>query len=193
MPDPDSDSTGDPRSDHELVRLFLETRGETEFRALYRRHTPPLYRMAYRLAGPGLAEDVLQETWCRAARKLGGFEWRSALLTWLTAILIRCCRETWRNSGQVLTLPVDIELQEPEVEGATEDGLDLERALESLPPGYREVLVLHDVEGFTHEEIARALNVVPGSSKSQLARARRALRQRLESGTAPPINEESGR
>lgn len=191
MPDTHSDSTADPRSDHELVRLFLETRGETEFRALYRRHTPPLYRMAYRLAGPGLAEDVLQETWCRAARNLGSFEGRSALLTWLTAILIRCCRKTWRDSGQVLTLPIDIELHEPEVEA--DHGLDLERALESLPPGYREVLVLHDVEGLTHEEIARALNIVPGTSKSQLARARRALRQRLESGTAPPINEESGR
>lgn len=193
MPDPDSDSTADPRSDRELVRLFLATRGEIEFRALYRRHMPPLYRMAYRLAGPGLAEDVLQETWCRAARKLGGFEWRSALLTWLTAILIRCCRETWRDSGQVVALSGDIESHEPEVEAAADDGLDLERALESLPPGYREVLVLHDVEGLTHEEIARALNVVPGTSKSQLARARRALRQRLKSGAVPPINQESAR
>ncbi|HEX2140085.1 MAG TPA: RNA polymerase sigma factor [Woeseiaceae bacterium] len=192
MPD-HSDSTADPRTDRELVRLFLETRGEIEFRALYRRHTPPLYRMAYRLAGPGLADDVLQETWCRAARNLGSFEWRSALRTWLTGILIRCCRQTWRDNGQVVTLPVGMEMHEPEVEAPSGTELDLERALESLPPGYREVLVLHDVEGLTHEEIARALNVVPGTSKSQLARARRALRQRLESGTVSPIDKESAR
>jgi RNA polymerase sigma-70 factor, ECF subfamily len=193
MPDFDRDSMADPRSDRELVRLFLETRGENEFRALYRRHTPPLYRMAYRLAGPGSADDVLQETWCRAAQSLPRFEWRSALLTWLTAILIRCCRETWRDDARILTLPVDVEAHEPEVETASADGLDLERALGSMPPGYREVLVLHDVEGFTHEEIARALNIVPGTSKSQLARARRALRERIDSAAIPTINQEQGR
>lgn len=121
------------------------------------------------------------------------FEWRSALLTWLTAILIRCCRETWHDDARILTRPVDIEAHEPEVESASENEVDLERALDAMPPGYREVLVLHDVEGFTHEEIARALNIVPGTSKSQLARARQALRERLASAVISITHQEPGR
>lgn len=182
----------DDPSDRELVRAFLRTRGEIEFLALYRRHTPSLYGVAYRLVGAGLAEDVVQETWCRAAMSVDKFEWRSALRTWLTGILLRCCREARRDRGAVLPLPIEPEPEEPEVTVTEIDTLDLERALDALAPGYREVLVLHDVEGFTHEEIARALNVVPGTSKSQLARARRALRQTLAAGSAGQRQEESG-
>ena len=79
----------------------------------------------------------------------------------------------------MLPLPFDAEPEEPEIENHT--AIDLERGIEALPPGYREILVLHDVEGFTHAEIAKVLAIMPGTSKSQLARARRALRQRLES------------
>jgi RNA polymerase sigma-70 factor (ECF subfamily) len=193
MADPDSDPKLDPRTDRELVRVFLRTRGESEFRTLYRRHTPSLYRMAYRLVGPGRADDALQETWCRAAHRVDGFEWRSALLTWLTGILIRCCREMHRDGGEVVALTIDAAPDEPAVEASPDDTLDLEHALATLAPGFREVLVLHDIEGFTHEEIARALNVVPGTSKSQLARARRALRQSLGGAAAPPQHEEAGR
>jgi len=191
MADTPGNPTHDQRPDRELVRTFLRARGENEFRALYGRHTPALYRVACRLVGPSRAEDVVQETWCRAARNIGDFEWRSALPTWLTGILIRCCRETWRDDSDVRSLPVEETADEPEVEVSPGRMLDLERALEALPPGYREVLVLHDVEGFTHEEIARSLNVVPGTSKSQLARARKALRQRLESTALSSENGEA--
>jgi RNA polymerase sigma-70 factor (ECF subfamily) len=184
----DADSQDAGRSDRELVRNFLRDRGEDEFRVLYRRHTPALYRMAYRLAGPSKAEDLLQETWLRAARSVSQFEWRSALLTWLTGILIRCCRETWSTNADIVTLSVDVEQEEPEIETESFAVLDIERAIDRLPPGYREVLVLHDVEGFTHVEIARALGIVPGTSKSQLARARRELRQRLDGSVMPIAN-----
>lgn len=193
MADPPDNPTQDERPDRELVRRFLRTRGEAEFRALYRRHTPALYRIACRLVGPNRADDVVQETWFRAARRIDGFEWRSALPTWLTGILLRCCRETWRDDSDVRSLRLEETADEPEVEVSPGRLLDLERALEALPPGYREVLVLHDIEGFTHEEIARALNVVPGTSKSQLARARKALRQRLESTALSPENGEATR
>lgn len=176
----------DQSSDRELVRTFLRTRGEGEFRALYHRHTPALYRMACRLGTASNADDLVQETWCRAARLMPGFEWRSALLTWLIGILVRCCRETWRANVEFVVLPVEAEFEEPEIESSSL--LDLEHALGTLPPGYREVLVLHDVEGFTHEEIARALGVVPGTSKSQLARARRMLRRQLEEPMKPAVN-----
>ncbi|MGH8193294.1 MAG: RNA polymerase sigma factor [Woeseiaceae bacterium] len=193
MPDGPDNATLDELPDRELVGAFLRARGEHEFRVLYRRHTPALHRMACRLVGASRAEDIVQETWCRAARNVGKFEWRSALRTWLTAILIRCCRETWHDERNVRPLPVGEIVEEPEVEVRGSEMLDLERALEALPPGFREVLVLHDVEGFTHEEIARSLNVVPGTSKSQLARARKALRQRLESTPLPSDNDEAAR
>lgn len=169
----------DEPSDRELVQGFLRTRGESEFRILYRRHTPALYRMAWRLVGAGRAEDVVQEAWWRAAQALSGFEWRSALRTWLTAILIRCCRESQREPAAVVAFTREPAAEAPEPGITAADALDLERGLAALPPGYREVIVLHDVEGMTHEEIARALKIVPGTSKSQLARARRALREFL--------------
>ena len=124
----------------------------------------------------------MQETWWRAAQRLSRFEWRSALRTWLTAILIRCCREAQRAPAAVVAFTTEPAEDTPEPEITAADSLDLERGLAALAPGYREVIVLHDVEGMTHEEIARALNVVPGTSKSQLARARRALRQYLADG-----------
>lgn len=192
MSDTGAESRGHELTDRDLVQAYLHDRGEAEFRTLYRRHTPALYRMAYRLVGPSAADDILQETWCRAARLIAGFEWRSALLTWLTGILVRCCRETWRASADIVTLSVEAEFDEPEVETTPWLSLDVERALESLPAGYREVLVLHDVEGFTHAEIARVLGVVPGTSKSQLARARRALRQQLEGSMMSIVNGGTG-
>lgn len=178
-------------SDRELVRAYLRTRAEHDFRLLYRRHTPALYGTAHRLVGAARVDDVVQEAWCRAAQALPRFEWRSALRTWLTGILIRCCREAQRHGGAVITFTGEALPDEPEVEASPGDAVDLERALESLAPGYREVLVLHDVEGLTHEEIARVLGIVPGTSKSQLARARRALRQAL--GAAVPHNEGTAR
>lgn len=193
MADPPANPTPELRTDRELVRAYLRSRGEAEFRALYRRHTPALYRMACRLAGPSRAEDLLQETWSRAARSLNGFEWRSALRTWLTGILVRCSRQAWRSEGDVRPLRAEDTHDEPEIEVPAERLLDLERALEALAPGYREVLVLHDIEGFTHEEIARSLNVLPGTSKSQLARARKALRGRLEGETRARENDEAAR
>lgn len=192
MSRPDNAWNADETSDRDLVRAYLRARGEPEFRALYRRHTPALYRMALRLAGPSSADDVVQETWFRAARQIDRFEWRSALRTWLIGILIRCCRESRRHGAPVVALSVDPELEEPEVETTHYPLLDIERALEALPAGYREVLVLHDVEGFTHAEIARALGVVPGTSKSQLARARRALRQQLAGTVTPAMDGETG-
>ncbi|MGH8496556.1 MAG: RNA polymerase sigma factor [Gammaproteobacteria bacterium] len=186
----DTDSGGE--ADRQLVQAYLRARGDSEFRALYRRHTPALYRMALGLVGPTLADDIVQETWCRAAQHIAKFAWRSKLLTWLTSILINCCRETWRASGAIVTLPIESDFDEPEVDVPPWRAIDLERALETLPPGYREVLVLHDVEGFTHAEIARALGTVPGTSKSQLARARRVLRQRLEGSMAPIRNGGTG-
>jgi RNA polymerase sigma-70 factor, ECF subfamily len=168
-------------ADEGLVALFLATRSEAAFRALYRRHAPALYLLARRLLGPrgAAAEDAVQEAWMRAAEGLAGFQWRSTLRTWLSGIVVRRCAELARRGVRRPEVAL-ASIPEPaaQVPGMGEK-LDLERALRSLPDGYREALVLHDLAGFTHAEIAELTGTTSGSSKSQLFRARRALRARM--------------
>jgi RNA polymerase sigma-70 factor, ECF subfamily len=163
-----------------LAERFLLHGDEFAFRALYRCHTPRLYRLAYRLVPHGQsAADVVQDTWIRAAERLASFRWESSLATWLAGIVINRCREeTRRHKSEAPTSP---EQPEPTVAAASlPERVDLERAISNLAEGYREVLLLHDVEGYTHEEIAQALQIEPATSRSQLARARAAMREWLE-------------
>jgi len=172
--------SGEAEEDRALVAAFLAGRGEAEFRRLYAAHAPRLYLWLLRLCGgrEAEAEDLMQETWLRAAEKLPGFRWESGLSTWLGGIGWNVYRETWRRSPRLAPAPEEILASEP---GEPAERFDLERAVRDLPEGYREVLVLHDVEGYTHEEIARMLEISDGTSKSQLARAREWLRRRLGS------------
>lgn len=165
--------------DRHDVAAVVARRDEAAFRRLYRRHTPALYALARRLtADETLAGDVVQDAWVRAVRGFERFAWQSALRTWLSSIVLNCCRERWQARGDRFD---DVSLEAAARPDDPHLRLDLERALASLPTGYRTVLVLHDVEGYTHEEIAAHLGVEPGTSKSQLFRARRALRLRLAS------------
>ena len=170
-------------SDRDLADLVVHRGDEDAFRTLYRRHTPALYQFVLRLVGGNAqeAEDILQETWMRAARGLEGFRWKSALRSWLTGIALNRVREMARKKKRSL---VEVEV-EWEIPAALEDPgqrLDLDRALELLPPGFRTVLVLHDVEGFTHQEIGSRLGITDGTSKSQLHGARKAMRRLLNVG-----------
>ena len=163
-----------------LVARFVRHGDEEAFRLLFRQHSPRMYAMALRLMGGRAAdaEDVVQDAWLRAAAKLGAFEWRSALSTWLTSIVINCARERLRAKPTISA--DDVDAPAPAVApAASAERIDLDRAIAALPDGYREVLVLHDVHGLTHEEIAQMLDVAPGTSKSQLFHARRAVRARL--------------
>ncbi len=183
--------------DRALVARFLATRDEHAFRQLFRRHAGAMTALARRLLGPWGestrdAEDAVQEAWLRAARGLGGFAWRSSLRTWLNGIAVRCCYEILRRREPGLDLahlPT-----EPIAGPAPPETLDLERALRELPSGYRTVLLLHDVEGWTHAEIAERLGIEAGTSKSQLARARARLRARWSvsapATTRPPARTE---
>jgi RNA polymerase sigma-70 factor (ECF subfamily) len=164
-------------TDRVLVAQFVTTRDEASFHALYCAHTPALYLLALRLAGrnPAQAEDVVQEAWLRAVRGLEGFRWESSLRTWLSGIVVNCWIEIVRHRrpGGAIALS---EAPEPAVLPSPAGALDLESFLKELPDGYREVVVLHDMEGYTHEEIGRLLGISAGTSKSQLSRARRTLR-----------------
>jgi RNA polymerase sigma-70 factor (ECF subfamily) len=131
------------------------------------------------------ARDVVQETWLRAVRELTGFRWRSRLSTWLAGIAVNCHRDRMRKRKVEVELPPDVVHHAPAVATAVLDRIELERALARMPPGYREVLILHDVEGFTHEEIGAMLGVAQGTSKSQLFHARRVLRALLAERLPP--------
>lgn len=164
----------------EELRLFRQgflLGDAVAWRVLYRRHTPELLRLAALLAERREdADDLVHDTWLRAARGASRFAGRSVVRTWLTGILLNCVRE-WRRAslraGEV-ELPEDLPGQDPDPPLRV-DRLDLERAVAGLPAGYREVLLLHDVEGYTHVEIADLLGIEAGTSKSQLSRARRAM------------------
>ena len=175
----------DPKSileDRPLVAAYLRKRDEHSFRVLYRRHTPVLYGVVSRfLRDPADVEDAIQETWIAAARRLAGFRWETALGTWLVAIAINCARNRLRRQradeagdyGEVTELPVTSPIEH------AIDPIDMERAIDALPDGYRQVLVLHDVHGYKHDEVADMLGIATGTSKSQLTRARSSLRRWL--------------
>jgi RNA polymerase sigma-70 factor (ECF subfamily) len=186
-PKPLMDVTEQPRGPEPHDRILADrvSRGgdEPAFRELYRRHTPRLYACVLRLLGGNEldAEDVVQDTWIKAVQKLDQFRWQSSLGTWLTGIALNRCRELFRKQDRNwIALGEDTT---PASRGdRVHERIDLETALTELPPGYRTVLVLHDVEGFTHEEIAERLEISSNTSKSQLSRARRSLRSRLSPG-----------
>ncbi|MCI0696442.1 RNA polymerase sigma factor [candidate division KSB1 bacterium] len=169
-------------ADRRLVSNFLARRDEPSFRELYHRHTPALYQLVLRLAGWNVheAEEIVQDTWMRAIEALDGFRWESSLRTWLSGIAINRCRELYRQRArQSHEVMVEQLAQETSITENFER-LDLEQAIAALPNGYRQVLVLHDVEGYTHEEISRMLEIEVGTSKSQLARARSSVREALQ-------------
>ena len=123
------------------------------------------------------AEEILQEMWVIAIKKLPHFEWRSKLSTWLTGILINIWREKRRTIEREMTALSTFEMRsETSIAEDEFTKYDLEKAINSLPPGYRQVIILHDIEGYKHREIAELLNIEEGTSKSQLHHARMAMR-----------------
>ncbi len=166
-----------------LVTKFLKSGSEEAFTHLYEKHIADLDRTAMLLCNHNkdLARDCLQETWIVVVRKLPGFKWNSTLKTWMTAILINIVRrQSVKEQRHTYR-----ELQpEDEISAASNvEWMDLSEAVSKLPLGYREVLILHDVEGYTHKEIAGMLEIAEGTSKSQLFNARRLVRKFLNEKT----------
>ena len=166
-------------SDADLLQRLARHRDPAAFGTLYARHANALYATALRLTDDrDAAFDSAHDAWVRAIERLGAFERKSSFRTWLTGILINVVRERWRGDRE---LPLDVvgEIATADPIPSAADPIDLENAIAALPSRFRTVLVLHDVDGFTHEEIAAQLGIVPGTSKSQLARARQRVRALL--------------
>ena len=168
-------------SDATLIRRFLDG-DEPAFRTLYERHTPRLRMLLQRLLGRDRHEldDVVQEVWLAASRGVHAYRGDAKFGTWLSAIGVRIVfNRLPRRSRDDDELSDDIPSP---AEGAPATVIDLERAIAALPDHQRIVVVLHDVEGFTHEEIAEQLGIAIGTSKATLSRARHALRRALTEG-----------
>jgi RNA polymerase sigma-70 factor, ECF subfamily len=187
--------TGDER-DQALLDRLARTADARAFDTLYRRHTPRLYATAVRITHDAdAAADIVHDTWVRAVESVARFEGRSSVRTWLTGILINrhreWTRERRRNGASDSTDLEDLidSAHASPLDGTRFDRLDLEAAIAGLPSGFRSVLVLHDIEGFTHEEIGTMLGIAPGTSKSQLARARLRVRLLLEAGLPQATHE----
>jgi RNA polymerase sigma-70 factor (ECF subfamily) len=170
-------------SDAELIDRVLAGDPGAE-RALYDAHVDRVFRLVYRMAGDlDRAQDWVQETFIKAFEKLGDFRRESALSTWLCSIAMSVSLNGLRKVKRFREREVALDDAAPVGFTPREADPDLKtrlaQAIEDLPEGYRAVFVMHDVEGFTHEEIGRALGVQPGTSKAQLFRARAKLRQAL--------------
>lgn len=153
------------------------------FERLYRDHVGRIHALCIRMAGDEVAEDLTQEVFIRAWRKLDTFKGDSKFGTWLHRLAINHVlsrRETMRRrqshyahgDGLLARLAAPVRRSS----GAA---LDLERAIRELPERARDVFVLYDVEGYSHDEVAETLGVSVGTSKSQLHRARMLMRRHL--------------
>lgn len=172
-------------SDDELILRARQGDGRA-IALLYERHAPRVYAVVRRLADDDAsADDWAQETWLRAIRALPSFRGQSLFSTWLHRIAVNYAHYGRRRSRQRQERERAVDAAEslpaPAGPGGEQALLRarLERAIRELPPGMREVLVLHDVEGYTHEEIGTMLGVAPGTCKSQLFKARARMRTLL--------------
>jgi RNA polymerase sigma-70 factor (ECF subfamily) len=153
-------------------------------RAMYDAHVDRVYRLAYRLTGnDDHARDVTQETFVRAFDRIATFRHDAALSTWLHRITVTVGLNHMRRIKRERSREAPLEEAiEPVARGRSAEPDLKERlaaAINALPTGYRTVFLLHDVEDFTHEEIAASLGIDAGTSKAQLFRARRKLRVAL--------------
>jgi RNA polymerase sigma-70 factor (ECF subfamily) len=169
--------------ERELIGRVLAGDPSAE-RALYDAHVDKVFRLVYRMAGDlDRAQDFTQETFIRAFSRLADFRGEAALSTWLGSIAISVTlnglRKVRRRNEREVFLDDGVSVGRTAIEAEPDLKIRLAQAIDDLPEGYRAVFVMHDVEGYTHEEIAASLGVHPGTSKAQLFRARARLRESL--------------
>jgi RNA polymerase sigma-70 factor (ECF subfamily) len=157
---------------------------QAALRALWTRHAPHIDMVVRRLVGfdQDLAEDIAQEVWIQIFRALPGYRGDSQFSTWAHRIAVNRTLNALRRTKRLAAIETTVEEDSASVEMDTERSFvaaSIEAATAKLSPGARAVFVLHDVEGYTHEEIAEELGITSGGSKSQLFKARAKLRKLL--------------
>lgn len=167
----------------ELVGRVMAGDPQAE-RELYDTHVDRVYRTAYRMVGDqDLAQEYTQDTFVRVFDRLGTFRGEAKLSTWITSIAISVVLNGQRKMKRLRTREFDLEdaqlVTVTERRAEPDLKIRLHQAIDQLPTGYRTVFLMHDVEGYTHIEIAGALGIQEGTSKAQLSRARAKLRSAL--------------
>ena len=177
-----SDSASRPALDSDVA---LAARGDRDaFERLYRANTGRVFALCIRMVGDrSNAEELTQDVFVRAWGKLDQFRGDSSFPTWLHRLAVNVVLNARKQQGRHRARHEEMD---GESESLSQPGLpvpgmrlDLEAAIATLPAGARKVFVLHDVEGYTHEEIAEQTGVTTGATKSQLHRARMLLREAL--------------
>ncbi len=161
----------------------LAAKGDTRaFERLYRAHVGRVTALVRRMAGSAGADELIQDVFVRAWQKLSTFRGEAAFGTWLHRVAVNVILERRRTMAVQLGRFADdpLAIEHATVGPGSQDlSMDFERAIGKLPPGAREVFVLHDIEGYKHREIAEMLEISSGTSKTQLHRARMLLRRHL--------------
>ena len=175
-------------TDAELVRRIRDG-DETAFRELIDRHADALYGLACTVLGSATdAEDVLQETFLGAFRRISAFEGRSSVKTWLTRILLNHASKLRRSKRvrramsldeQITVGPADQRLAVASPAAAVESRVDVNAMLQVLSPEHREILVLRELRQMSYDEIAQTLHIPRGTVESRLHRARQELKRRF--------------
>lgn len=174
-----------PGADLDRADIALARAGDqAAFERIYRRHVPRVTRLASWLLDGGDVDDAVQEVFIRVWQKLHTFAGHSSFGTWLHRVAVNLMLRRRASHGTARRRHSGSERELEAVAGPgdrPELRIAIERAMDRLPAGAREVFVLHDMEGYKHEEIGQLLGVDPGTSRSQLHRARMLLRQLLAS------------
>lgn len=188
---------GDERSEADAIERAKQ--GDAlAFQELYDRHKRRVYSLCLRMtANTAEAEDLTQEAFLQLYRKIATFRGESAFSTWLHRLSVNVVlmhlrkknlpvvslEETTQGGGEDDTPKKDFGAEDLALAGSI-DRLQLQRAVDDLPPGYRSIFVLHDIEGYEHNEIAKIVGCSIGNSKSQLHKARMKLRDLLRMNRA---------
>jgi len=200
---PNSRQSTRPVTETEAIRL-AQAGDAAAFEFLYHLHSRRVYALCLRMVNnPSDAEDLTQEAFLQLFRKIGTFRGESAFSTWLhrmtvNVVLMRLRKKSLPVASLEETTDPDDETGGPRKDiGAPDlrlsgavDRVNLERSVEKLPPGYRTVFVLHDVQGYEHNEIAEIMGCSVGNSKSQLHKARTRLRDLLQEEVRQQAREE---
>lgn len=177
-----TDSVAPMETDAAIVRRAIDG-DERAMRLLWNQHAPHVEAVVRRLAGdPDLAEDIAQEVWIQIFRALPSWRGDAKFSTWIHRVAINRTLNALRRVKRLAATETAIEEDSAVVEQDAERSMlaqTIESAARQLSPGARTVFLLHDVEGYTHEEIASELGITPGGSKSQLFKARAKLRRLL--------------
>jgi RNA polymerase sigma-70 factor, ECF subfamily len=154
------------------------------FEMVYRAHATAIHALCLRMSGDrAVARDLVQDVFVRAWERLPSFRGQSSLATWLHRLAVNVVLEKWRSAKRdalrMIDDPDGVEFDAPMVQTDLDSAMEIEGAMARLPAGARAVFVLHEIEGYSHEEIAVMTGIAPGTARTQLFRARRALAKML--------------